>query len=96
MTTQTRSKNWRVRECPSCFTKRYASEFATLTYGSNWQTGYAKRRCPDCGHTGPTSSFRVVRDLRQRSKPTPARRDDNEPRTVGERMAQMIGSGPKV
>lgn len=52
---------WRYRQCPSCDVVLPASEFETLTYGSNWNTtGVAIRQCPTCFHQGETQDFQTV------------------------------------
>lgn len=57
---------WRFRQCPRCGCVRAASEFAvTESFRPGWQSGEMKRRCPECGFTGPTFRFKVVRENRR-------------------------------
>jgi hypothetical protein len=56
---------WRFRRCPRCRVVRAAGDFEQIDFGSNWREGgLSRRRCPDCGHVGPTADFSVVRERR--------------------------------
>lgn len=61
--TSTASRSWRWRRCPSCKRVEKASAFTVAgNYAQGWQGGTVRRRCPHCGHTGPTATFAVVRE----------------------------------
>jgi hypothetical protein len=59
-----RRPTWRFRRCPGCGSVDRASAFTVAqSYRPGWsEAANMRRRCPDCGHTGPTWTFRVVRE----------------------------------
>ena len=60
---QSVSKSWRWRRCPSCCKVEPASAYTVVeTFSEPWLAGSMLRACPNCGRTGETESFPVVRE----------------------------------
>ena len=56
---------WRWRKCPRCAVVLRASDFEVAdNYRAAWLNGGMRRQCPECGFTGPTRGFTVVRERR--------------------------------
>jgi hypothetical protein len=54
---------WRYRRCPECRATFPGGQLKPLRYGVAWRKkGGGLRRCPECGHTGFTQDFKVVRE----------------------------------
>ena len=54
--------SWRVRRCVACGHTNWAQHFTPLHPYGGWGRGTSDRYCPECGYTGPTSDFPVVRE----------------------------------
>ena len=61
-----RRSAWRWRRCPSCRKVARASDFTIAqTFETGWEAGTMLRACPNCGRTGETKSFPIVRERHQ-------------------------------
>ncbi len=63
--------SWRTRKCPSCAVELPASDFRIHSedWGARWGHQRAARRvCPECKFTAPTSAFKLVDDTRTVSR----------------------------